>query len=368
MLELLFASWLAYAQETTPSSPEVSDKIEDTRAGISEDERRQREALSHLFLINKKIKSLANRQAQFNDQLLQQEAAVRAGAQDVARLEQRRDLQRSVLNKHLRRLYQERDPGGFHWLFSARSPLELERNHRYLRLMADEDHRQLQNYLRDLDEIQRQRRKLKDMVARLARMQKQAAEQESELNEQQRQKSRLVASLDRAKDAKLSRLRDLRRKHADVALPGYAFFERKGQLRPPVDDPLAREYGTYVDPQFRFRLAHKGLFYGGGNADVRAVFGGRVVFADALPGYGRAVILDHGDNYYSVYAFASKLKVREGLAVHEGEVVAVSGGESPLFGPGLYFEIRHFTDAVDPRPWFKESLIKTADIRDGENL
>jgi septal ring factor EnvC (AmiA/AmiB activator) len=54
------------------------------------------------------------------------------------------------------------------------------------------------------------------------------------------------------------------------------------------------------------------------------------------------------------------VKVREGEKVREGHVVAVSGGISPLFGPGLYFEIRHFTDAIDPRPWIKESVIKTA--------
>ena len=82
--------------------------------------------------------------------------------------------------------------------------------------------------------------------------------------------------------------------------------------------------------------------------------------ATLLPNFGRTVILDHGDSYYSVYAFVSQLKVHEGDQVREGDVLAVSGSYSPLFGPGLYFEIRHFTDAIDPKPWIKDAGMKTA--------
>jgi septal ring factor EnvC (AmiA/AmiB activator) len=118
-----------------------------------------------------------------------------------------------------------------------------------------------------------------------------------------------------------------------------------------------------VDPQFRFHLTHKGLFYAAPQStSIHAVFDGKVVFADQLPGYGRTLIVDHGDNYYSVYAFAQLLKVQAGAQIHEGAVLGLSGKGSPLFGPGLYFEIRHFTDAIDPRPWIKDSVIETAEV------
>ncbi|NJL25501.1 MAG: M23 family metallopeptidase [Calothrix sp. SM1_5_4] len=198
------------------------------------------------------------------------------------------------------------------------------------------------------------------MVAKLARMQRDVRAREQELTEQMRRKSDLVARLKKSRATQLSELETLRHQHAELNdVLTYAFFERRGSLKSPVEGSLRREFGTFVDPQFRFRLMHKGLFYAAPRGTpVRAIAQGRVAMAARLPGYGQTVILDHGDNYYSVYAFSSESKVKEGGDVREGDLIALSGADSPLFGPGLYFEIRHFTDAIDPRPWIKESGIK----------
>src|SRR6185312_12687286 len=233
----------AHAQEST--LPDVRAQIEVTRAGISQDERRQREALGHLFLINKKVKDIAQKESQLNRQLLAKEATVRSLAQDVQRLEQRKDEQKLLLNKRLRQLYQERGDGSFHWLFSAQSPVELERNRRFLRLMVDSDHRQLKSYLSDLRNLKNKRAELKRNVAGLASMQKQVSEQERQLGEQLHEKASLLTQLKGAKDKKLDALKNLHETQGD---DDYAFFERKGDLRAPVELPFTREYGTYVDP------------------------------------------------------------------------------------------------------------------------
>ncbi len=353
----LIFSLVAWAEEPT------DDTIRETRSSISETEREQREQLAHLFVINQKIKDIAKKRAILNDRLLSQEAAVRSLAQDVSEIEEKSDKHKSMLNKRLRQLYQGRKRNELEWLFSAQTPVELERNHRFLRRMIDSDHKYVKEYLAHLDLLLKKKRELSGQVAKLMGMQKGVQAQERELSEQMRNKSKLVAELRKVKDSKLSQLKTLRTFAANgtpIDLE-YAFFERKGSLKRPIDAALAREYGTFVDPQFRFRLMHKGNFYSAAKpAPINAVFSGRVALARQIPGFGQTVILDHGDNYYSVYAFASQLKVREGASVNEGEPIALSGTDSPLFGPGLYFEIRHFTDAIDPRPWIKESVIKTA--------
>src|SRR5665213_437874 len=360
---MIFVFFSGAHAQLAPAGPEVLDKIQVARESISEDERRQREALSHLFLINKKVKDIAQKQERLNEKMLSQEASVRSMAQEVQELEGRADQHKGMLNKRLRQLYQERNQDDFHWLFSAQSPVELERNHRFLRRMIDSDHHQLKIYLSALQNLQQKRAELKTLVAHLAGLQKQVQAQEHELNAQMREKSNFIADLKKSKDVKLIELKGLRNQHGDLANAlNYAFFERKGVLRAPVDLPIAREYGTFVDPVFHFRLTHKGLFYSAGKStEVHSVFQGRVVFANRMPGYGKTVIVGHGYNYYSVYAFASQLKVREGNKVTEGDLIALTGPSSPLFGPGLYFEIRHFTDAIDPRPWIKDSVIKTAE-------
>lgn len=341
--------------------PTPADNVDSVRASISAAEKQKREVLGQLFKLNQSIKEIARRRANLNQKFMQQDATVRSLAQEVDALKQKSQAHKEMLNQRLRRLYQTRGQKDFQWLFSAQSPLEVEKHHRYLKLMIDSDHQHLRTYLGDLAELRRKRDQLRGKVARLLQMQKEVQAEEVLLARDQKQKSMLMNELKRTTHAELSRLESLRKTQGDAASQ-LAFFERKGSLESPVEGKLAREYGTFVDPQYQFRLMHKGLFYSAKpRSPVKAVFEGKVALSENLPGLGRTVILDHGDNYYTVYAFAGKLAVRAGTKVKEGEILALSGPASPLFGPGLYFEIRHFAEAIDPRQWIKEPSIKTAD-------
>lgn len=364
--ELTMISALSLVLSLSLASAESDEKITETRSSISETERKQREALAHLFVINKRIKEIAQQKARLQDRLYSREAAVRETAQDVLELEKRSDDQRDLLAARLRQLYQSRAQKELAWIFSAKSPVELDRNRRYLRKMVDSDHRQLSEYLHQLRSLQKKKVELAGLVRNLLAVQKSAQSQERELTDQMREKSKLVGELRRAKDSQISTLKSLRENGGDAEALDFAFFERKGTLRPPIDAKVVREFGTFVDPEYRYRLMYKGNFYSSpAEQPVTAVFAGQVAVAEKIPGYGPCVIVDHGDNYYSVYAFASRLNVRPGARIKEGDIVAYSGRSSPLFGPGLYFEIRHFADAIDPRPWIKDSGIKTARAGEG---
>jgi septal ring factor EnvC (AmiA/AmiB activator) len=82
---------------------------------------------------------------------------------------------------------------------------------------------------------------------------------------------------------------------------------------------------------------------------VRAVFAGRVAFADRYGPYGRIVIIDHGDHYYSVSGNLASIDVKIGQDIAAGERVGTIGDEGQ--GPMLYFEVRHGSQTVPPGPW-----------------
>lgn len=84
-------------------------------------------------------------------------------------------------------------------------------------------------------------------------------------------------------------------------------------------------------------------------APVRAVFAGRVAFADRYGPYGRLVIVDHGDHYYSVNGNLAGVDVKVGDEVSAGERIGSVGDEGR--GPMLYFEIRHGTETLPPQAW-----------------
>ncbi|MEO8876282.1 MAG: peptidoglycan DD-metalloendopeptidase family protein, partial [Polyangiaceae bacterium] len=79
-------------------------------------------------------------------------------------------------------------------------------------------------------------------------------------------------------------------------------------------------------------------------ATVRAVYTGRVAFADRYGSYGRIVILDHGDHYYSVSGNLASIDVHVGDDISAGEKIGTVGDEGQ--GSMLYFEVRHGADTI----------------------
>jgi septal ring factor EnvC (AmiA/AmiB activator) len=87
---------------------------------------------------------------------------------------------------------------------------------------------------------------------------------------------------------------------------------------------------------------------------VRAVYRGRVVYADWLAGLGLLLIIDHGGGYLSLYGHNEQLYRAVGDQVGPGDTVASVGDSGGRAAPELYFEIRQAARPIDPAPWFKD--------------
>jgi murein hydrolase activator len=131
-----------------------------------------------------------------------------------------------------------------------------------------------------------------------------------------------------------------------------AFGGLRGRLAWPVGGHLAARFG---------QVRAGGLKWDGmlidtqRGADVRAVYRGRVIYADWLPGLGLLTIIDHGDGYLSLYGHNDRLYKAVGDTVSAGDVIAASGDSGGSSRPQLYFEIRKGSRPVDPGPWFRQA-------------
>lgn len=84
---------------------------------------------------------------------------------------------------------------------------------------------------------------------------------------------------------------------------------------------------------------------------VRSVASGRVAYSAWLSGFGNIIIVDHGQQYLSVYAYNQSLLKQVGDLVGRGDVLATVGSTGGQVEPGLYFEIRHHGKPVNPLLW-----------------
>jgi septal ring factor EnvC (AmiA/AmiB activator) len=130
-----------------------------------------------------------------------------------------------------------------------------------------------------------------------------------------------------------------------------AFSKLRGQLRLPVRGELTRRFGA---PRGAAGTETKGVFIRAPEGrEVRAIAGGRVVYADWMRGFGNLLIVDHGEAYLSIYANNESLLKQAGEAVTPGEAIATTGSSGGNEETGLYFEMRHLGRAFDPLRWVK---------------
>jgi septal ring factor EnvC (AmiA/AmiB activator) len=134
--------------------------------------------------------------------------------------------------------------------------------------------------------------------------------------------------------------------------PGAGFAGQKGRLASPVPVPVAEAFGRVVDAEFGTETFRSGVVFEAplGTA-VRAVAPATVRFAGWFRGYGRMVILDHGDRYFTVSGHLGELVVDVGDEVEAGEQIGTVGDTGSLAGARLYFEIRQGSQPLDPAEW-----------------
>ena len=138
-------------------------------------------------------------------------------------------------------------------------------------------------------------------------------------------------------------------KSHDPGNVGGAFAALRGQLRLPVKGTIAGRFGS---PRAEGGASWKGIFIRAAEgAEVKAVASGAVVFSDWLRGFGNLLIIDHGDDFLSVYGNNESLLAAVGASVKGGEPVATVGNSGGNPESGLYFELRHRGQPFDPLKW-----------------
>jgi len=128
----------------------------------------------------------------------------------------------------------------------------------------------------------------------------------------------------------------------------------KGKLAWPVQGRLTGDFGQ---PREGGPVKWTGvLLEASQGTPVRAIYRGRVAFADWLPGLGLLIVLDHGGGYMSLYGHAEALLKEPGDWVSPGETIAQVGDTGGQPRPALYFEIRAKGEPVNPHDWIKKPV------------
>lgn len=113
----------------------------------------------------------------------------------------------------------------------------------------------------------------------------------------------------------------------------------------PVRGTVISPYGSKFD-----KTSNKGIdILAEEGRDVRASRAGKVVYCDEnMKGFGKTVILDHGDGFQTVYAYNSRILTSPGAIVRQNEAIAKTGNTGRAKQASLHFEIRKAGEPQNP--------------------
>jgi septal ring factor EnvC (AmiA/AmiB activator) len=254
-------------------------------------------------------------------------------------------------------------------LLSQQDPGRFGRILVYYRYLSEMRGDQIEAVSADLDRLAQTHKELSETSRRLSELESRQRVEVESLENSRAERGRVVARLDAA-------LRDRRTEAEKLAaeaaalealieelqlvladLPGAdrePFTSMKGKLDWPAPGVLLSDYGQ---PRAGGSLKWNGVLVGAGRGtEVRAVYHGRVAYADWLPGMGLLLVIEHGDGYMSLYGHNEVIYKQLGEWVQPGDVIASAGDSGGRSQSALYFEIRNGTRPEDPHRWFRTRL------------
>ena len=372
-LALIFVAPLRLGAASADKELEgLKKKIAKEKQGISQVQRKEGSILQSLEQMEGELEQKTQRLKEANSKLNAIASAVQQKEAEAEQIQSSIRSRQGLLRRRIVALYRWHRSGNPFVILNGDVSLStfLQRKH-YLEATLSYD-RELVEKLSE--ELHRQEVLREDLVNKREELnsQKQTlAQAKDSVRKEAEKKKHMLASLRQEKEARVRALKELEQaalrlqkmmeelskravsKPAEVP-SGTGLGTMRGKLDWPVKGELIGGFGKTQHREFASEIFRNGIDIEAPlGQQIKAVEKGTVVFSDRFSGYGKMVIVDHGERYYTIYAHLSEILKKKGDMVKRGETLGLVGDSDSLAGAKLYFEMRKDGRSVDPLPWFK---------------
>jgi septal ring factor EnvC (AmiA/AmiB activator) len=358
---------------------ETEKRLHEERDRAAEARRRESSLLAELEQIERAIAEKQAEVARLDGRIKRLQSEIEALHGEIGRLEHSRTGQEAALARRLRVMYKIHAQGAaLPLILSGEDPTARASVIRQLGSLAALDARLIQEYRVTTDGLAdrkgREEARRNELAVLRADTKREQAEVDREagrrrvllakVRDERAYHERMVGELTEASRRLEAFIRDLQAKQRRLAkvppsrtpaTPGAGFGALRGRLPWPTDGRIVTGFGTQVHPRFGTRTQRNGVdIEAVEGTEVAAVFPGTVVYTGWFKGYGNLIILDHGSDYYTLYAHVAEIRVKEGDDVRQGQRIGTVGDTGSLAGPRLYFEVRYQGKPQDPEQWLRQ--------------
>ncbi|PYN32234.1 MAG: hypothetical protein DME01_22295 [Candidatus Rokuibacteriota bacterium] len=362
-------------------------KLQQTQKQLKEERERAAAARARETSLLAELEEIERRLAAKKGEAARLEARIKKAQSDVqmfrgeiTRLERQRAGQVNALAGRLRVMYRVHAQGGaLPVILSGEDPATRAVAVRHLASLAALDARLIQEYRVTSEKLADRKGREEAQQQELASLHEEAKREQAEVDREVAKRrvilakvrderayhERMVGELTEASHRLEAFIRELQAKQRKLARvpppkggiepPGIGFGALKGRLPWPTEGRIVTGFGAQVHPRFGTRTFRNGVdIEAAVGREVLAVHGGHVIYTGWFKGYGNLIIVDHGNEYYTLYAHIADIEAREGEDVRQGQRIGTVGDTGSLAGPRLYFEVRYQGRPQDPEQWLRQ--------------
>ena len=344
----------------------LQKEIDTHKEKIEKTKKVEHSILEELDRANRDLNHVQSELRKYREKLRLTGNEIRKVEADISANKARLAKQAEWLKRKLRIMQRHGYSGDVILLLSTSDDIsQLMRRWRYIKEITVYDHRMLEGYKQTIDNLDKQENHLKSLRAELKANEENIEVNEASILEKKKGKEILLSSVRKEKSSYEKMLKELResssrlleiirRSEETDAYAAKGFHNLKGRLPWPVNGRIAIPYGAQKDPQFNTPVFRNGIHIKAeDDSNAKAVYSGKVVFAEWFKGYGQLVIISHGEGYHTLYANLAEIFYKVGDIIKEQQVIGRAGESGTLNSPGLYFEIRYKGKPLDPTQWLK---------------
>ena len=369
---LVVTATIAAAQDSHEEIAKVREQeLEEVRARISELKESMDASAKERDRLTAELQDIEVQIAEHRSRLkeIERDQAWTAGRKqtlekELADRQAHLDAESEALAAQVRAAYMSGSQEKIRLLLNEQDPATLGRLMAYYRYLNEYRASNIGAVMEEIRKLEELNSQIAAEAARLDQLAKSRYDELGRLDGSQQSRKTLLASLKQkmaSEGAEVERLaaqeQDLTRLIAELSsiLSDYPitseepFSRHKGKLTWPVAGALVHDFGQ---PRAGGQLKWNGVVLAASRGrEVRAVYHGRIAFADWLAGMGLLVIVDHGEGYMTLYGYNETILKNTGDWVAPGDVIATVGDSGGQAQTGLYFELRQGTKPVNPRQW-----------------
>ena len=330
-------------------------RADDEKDGLNKELRQVELNINHL---SKKVRETRQKIKTNEDKLAELKTELQTHMQNLS-------IQRKYLVKQIQISYFQEEHSKLKLLLNNDNPQDLGRQMHYFDAIKEARTHKINKLKGLLLKVQNTEQAIQQRTEDLQQQSHELQTRQSELSDTLKKKQAILAKLEKTivnNNEKLNvlkadqeriegLLKELEASIVNIPLPrdSVPFSKQKSKLPWPSHAKVSAQFGSKIA---NGKLTQNGIrFDTKENDPVTAIYSGRVIFSNWIRGFGLLIIIDHGEQFMSLYGNNKSLTKETGDWVRVGETIAISSESTSNPESGLYFEIRKNGKPLNPRKW-----------------